>query len=51
MKNLWNARHKDDKITSDNDNHEIWKELRDRFAGVCDTEKCWMRQKFVAKAN
>ena len=47
MKNLWNARHSDDKITTDN-NHEIWQELRDRFAGVCDTEKCWMRQKFVA---
>ena len=46
MKNLWNARHKDDKITS-NDNHVIWRSLRDRFAGVCDTEKCWMRQKFA----
>ena len=46
MRNLWNARHKDDKITS-NDNHVIWRSLRDRFAGVCDTEKCWMRQKFA----
>ena len=25
MKNLWNARHSDDKITTDN-NHEIWQE-------------------------
>jgi len=47
MKNLWNARHKNDKINT-NDNHKIWLELRDRFAGVCDTEKCWMRQKFAA---
>ncbi|MAV57191.1 MAG: hypothetical protein CMI79_06710 [Candidatus Pelagibacter sp.] len=47
MKNLWNARHKHDKITT-NDNHKIWQALRDRFTGVCDTEKCWMRQKFAA---
>ena len=47
MKNLWNARHKGDKITT-NDNQKIWQSLRDRFAGVCDTEKCWMRQKFAA---
>ena len=47
MKNLWNARHKDDLITSDNA-HEIWSALRNRFAGVCDSEKCWLRQSFVA---
>ena len=46
MKNLWNARHKDDQITSDNA-QEIWSELRNRFAGVCDSEKCWLRQSFV----
>jgi hypothetical protein len=47
MKTLWNTRHKDDKITSNNA-HEIWSELRNRFAGVCDTEKCWLRQTFVS---
>lgn len=46
MKNLWNARHKDDKIESDNAQN-IWSELRKRFAGVCDSEKCWLRQSFV----
>ena len=47
MKNLWNARHPDDKITS-SDANKIWSELRNRFAGVCDTEKCWLRQSFVS---
>ena len=47
MKNLWNARHKDDKIVTDNA-QEIWSELRNRFAGVCDSERCWLRQSFVS---
>lgn len=47
LKNLWNARHKDDKIESD-DAREIWSGLRNRFAGVCDSEKCWLRQSFAA---
>ena len=47
MKNLWNARHKDDKIITNN-LQEIWSELRNRFASVCDSEKCWLRQSFVS---
>jgi len=47
MRNLWNAKHPDDKITS-NEPNIIWSELRNRFAGVCDSEKCWLRQKFAA---
>lgn len=46
IKTLWNERHTDDEITS-NKPSEIWKELNERFKYVCDTEKCWMRQKFV----
>lgn len=47
FKNLWNARHADDKIIY-TDPHKIWESLRKRFSGVCDSEKCWMRQLFVA---
>lgn len=47
FKNLWNARHADDTIT-DTEPRKIWESLRQRFAGVCDTEKCWMRQKFAS---
>lgn len=47
FKQLWNARHKDDKIVY-TEPHKIWGALRQRFAGVCQTEKCWMRQKFVS---
>ncbi len=47
FKHLWNARHADDKIIY-TDPTKIWESLRKRFSGVCDTEKCWMRQLFVA---
>ena len=46
MKNLWNIKHPDDVITAV-DPYNIWDNLRKRFANVCDTERCWMRQKFV----
>lgn len=46
IKNLWNTKHVDDIITSSDPNN-IWNCLRERFANVCDTEKCWLRQKFV----
>lgn len=47
FKNLWNARHKDDPIT-ETEPAKIWEALRQRFAEVCNTEKCWMRQKFAS---
>lgn len=46
FKLLWNARHKDDEILS-NEPSKIWESLRHRFSHVCETEKCWMRQNFV----
>ena len=46
MKHLWNTKHVDSLITA-SDPHKIWDNLRERFANVCDTEKCWMRQKFI----
>lgn len=46
FKLLWNTRHTDDIITTDEPN-KIWDALRQRLSRVCDTEKCWMRQNFA----
>lgn len=49
MKALWNIRHPNDKIVTENA-HEIWSFFRDKFSNTCENEKCWMRQQF-AKNN
>ena len=45
IRDLWNIRHPDDPITSQND-HEIWKEIRTNLKSVCSNEKCWFRKEF-----
>lgn len=47
MKDLWNARHPDAKILSQQP-REIWETLRDNMADVCNIETCWLRQQFIA---
>ena len=46
LKELWNARHPDVKIET-NEPKEIWKSLRDNMIDVCDRESCWLKQKFI----
>lgn len=46
LKELWNARHPDSKIVTNNEK-EIWKALKDHLGNVCETETCWLKQKFV----
>ena len=46
LKNLWNERHPDLLIES-NDDREIWKSLKDYMTHVCDVEKCWLKQNFI----
>ena len=46
LKNLWNERHPDLLIES-NDDREIWKSLKDYMRDVCDVEKCWLKQNFI----
>jgi hypothetical protein len=46
MKNLWNARHPDSKIMSD-DKREIWNHLKTNLQEVCDSENCWLKQEFI----
>jgi len=47
MKSLWNARHPDVLIESDNPK-QIWTALKDNMKNVCDIETCWLRQKFIS---
>ena len=46
LKNYWNARHPDKAIAS-NDPRTIWSYLRYYMGNVCNTEACWLRQKFI----
>ena len=46
MKNLWNARHPDTKIVSD-ESRDIWKHLKNNLQEVCNSENCWLKQEFI----
>ena len=50
LRNYWNERHSDKKIVS-NDPFEIWKEIQENLKNVCNTEMCWLRQKFIENNN
>jgi hypothetical protein len=41
MRNMWNKRHPDDKITSKAPHH-IWKNLQSRLIKTCKNEQCWV---------
>ena len=44
LKNLWNARHRDNMIKSNNP-LEIWQALKYAMAQTCNRESCWLKQK------
>tara|TARA_Y100001935_G_scaffold208345_1_gene177854 strand:- start:1118 stop:2014 length:897 start_codon:yes stop_codon:yes gene_type:complete len=46
MKQLWNLRHPDATIDETED-RDIWEALKDNMSDVCNSEKCWLRQKFA----
>ena len=46
IKNLWNVRHPDNQIKS-NDSRVIWTELKNNMSCCCDTEECWLKQQFI----
>lgn len=43
LKNIWNKRRPDKKITS-NDSRYIWSSLREHMGKSCNRESCWLRQ-------
>ena len=47
LKSLWNARHPDVMITS-NEPREIWESLKQRLKNVCNKESCWLKQNFAS---
>ena len=46
LRNLWNARHPDKKITS-NSPCIIWNHLKSGLGNLCNNEACWLRQHFI----
>ena len=50
MRNYWNVRHPDNKIMS-KDPHTIWKHLKNNMSHVCNTEQCWLKQKFIQQSG
>ena len=46
IKNLWNKRHPDARINSNN-SREIWEGLKNKLSNACSTEKCWLNQSFI----
>jgi hypothetical protein len=44
LRDLWNARHPDAKITSSQPK-EIHRLLTERLSGLCNKESCWLKQK------
>ena len=44
LKNIWNARHADMKIET-NETKEIWKKLKKYLSSSCDKESCWLKHK------
>ena len=44
LRDLWNARHPDVKITS-NSPKEIHRFITEKLSGICNKESCWLKQK------
>jgi hypothetical protein len=43
LKDMWNARHPDKPIKTNN-SKQIWQQLKDYYASICNKESCWVRQ-------
>ena len=44
LRDLWNARHPDVKITSSS-TKEIHRQISEKLSGICNKESCWIKQK------
>jgi len=43
LKEMWNIRHPDKPINT-TDSKQIWQQLKEYYASVCNKETCWVRQ-------
>lgn len=50
MRTYWNKRHPDAMIKS-RDPKIIWSELKKNMQNVCNTEQCWLKQKFLSESS
>jgi hypothetical protein len=46
LRDIWNSRHPDIKITSNN-TREIWDKLRSLMSTSCNKESCWLKHKCI----
>jgi hypothetical protein len=46
LKHYWNKRHPDVLIHT-NDTKEIWNALKHNLSNVCNSESCWLKQRFI----
>lgn len=46
LRDYWNKRHPDKRIDTD-DTKDIWIQLKENMSNICNTESCWLRQKFI----
>lgn len=46
LRDLWNARHPDAAIETNN-TKEIWIQMKGNLKSVCNKESCWLKQNFV----
>ena len=46
IRNAWNARHPDVKITSTKP-HDIWHKLKTYMSATCQNEMCWLKHQFI----
>ena len=46
MRELWNSKHPDKKIMT-REPKQVWEKLNENLSHVCETETCWLEQKFV----
>ena len=46
LKDIWNKKHPDKKIIARR-RADIWKRLNENLQHVCNSELCWLEQKFI----
>ena len=46
IRNAWNARHPDVKITTSKP-HDIWNKLKTYMSATCTNELCWLKHQFI----
>ena len=50
MVKAWNQKNPTNKVIG-NDPFKIWEFFKQQFSSVCETERCWLRQKFIENDN